>query len=142
MKAFTLLLSILCCSALIGSSQGTPASARTVRLFHKLENLPYGQTRFLTVYNLVIELTRRHPAGAYRYAITGYYRIYPETFNVVAGILLLAHEINRIVANSDLSPATKSRIEKHFNRPPFAFVEHWPTSPPSPTPTPMPSPTP
>jgi len=138
MKFCKLLLSILCCGALIGSSQGAPASTRTVRLFHKLENLPYGQAPFGTVYSLVSKLTRRHPAGAYRYAITGYYRL--KNFDTTTDVLLLGKEIHRIVANSDLSPAAKKRIEEHLNRPPFALVEHWPTPPPSPTPTPSPTP--
>jgi hypothetical protein len=140
MKFCTLLLSILCCSALIGSSQGAPASVRTVRLFHKLENLPYGQTPPVKVYDLVIELTRLHPAGAYRYAITGYYRIDPTAVSAVATVLLLSKEVHGIVDNSDLSPAAKNRIEKRISRPPFVPVEHGPTPPPSPTPTPSPTP--
>lgn len=140
MKFCKLLLSILCCGALIGSLQAAPDPARTTRLFHKLENLPYGQTPPVKVYGLVIELTRLHPAGAYRYAITGYYRIDVKAVSAVATVLLLSKEVRGIVDDSDLSPAAKTRIERRFNRPPFAFVDTWPTPPPSPTPTPSPTP--
>lgn len=141
MNPLARLLLVLCfCGALLGSSQADTDSARTTRLVHKLQNLPYGHTPGGTVYRLLIELTQRNPIAAYNYFLAGYPRISPSV-NQEATIMLLAKSMEDIVDRSNLSLAEKSRITRRFSRFPLRFVDTW-YPPASPTPTPTPSPTP
>jgi|GEM_PF-3455883 len=133
-----LLLPLVLCGALLSNSLGSPESARTTRLFHKLENLPRDGAPFSLVNKLLMELIRRNPIDVYRYIQTALDRIAWDGRSNATWTLAMQKRALVIVEHSNLSFGQKESASKNINR---SFDDlWWPTPPPSPTPTPSPTP--
>lgn len=139
MKRLTfLLLPLVLCGVLIASSLGSPDSARTTRLFHKLESLPRDGAPFSVVNKLLMELIRRDPTAAYKYIQAALDRIAWDGRSNATWTLAMQKRAWLIVKHSNLPSGQKENVLTIINR---SFWDlWWPTPPPSPTPTPSPTP--
>jgi hypothetical protein len=124
------------CGAMLATSQADPDSARTNRLFRKLESLPADGAPFSTVDKLLMHLIRRDPIAAYKYIQMALSRIAWEHNLEAMWTLAMQKRAWLIVKYSNLPPGQKDSVLKNVNR---SFQDlWWPRPPTSPTPSPTP----
>jgi len=107
---------------MLATSQADPGSARTNRLYHRLESLPPGGAPFSLVEKLVIKLIRRNPISAYKYVQTAIRRIAWHEGPYVSWSLALQKRAANIAEHSDLPLGQKEIVIKNINR---SFQDLW-----------------